>query len=158
MTSEQLPPLPEPFMELHREISPHVYAAWAEQMRAYAAAAIAEERDACARVRQDAERYKASASMWRNKAYELGGTPLPWDADEMLEKAVRAERDACARACDAVAESANKAAVAGQYLVVRNGAEARRCSAAIRARGTPPCPDCHTQGICQRSGYGIPKP
>ena len=47
MISEQLPPLPEPFMELHREISPHVYAAWAEQMRAYAAAALAQEREAC---------------------------------------------------------------------------------------------------------------
>jgi len=44
-------------------------------------------------ARQEAERYKASASMWRNKAYELGGTPLPWDADEMLEKAIQAERD-----------------------------------------------------------------
>jgi hypothetical protein len=47
-------------------------------------------------ARQDAERHKASASMWRNKAYELGGTPLPWDADEMLEKVIQAER---ARAC-----------------------------------------------------------
>jgi hypothetical protein len=45
-----------------------------------------------------------------------------------------AKREACARVCDAVAESANKAAVAGQYLIVRNGAEARRCSAAIRAQ------------------------
>ena len=26
----------------------------------------------------DCERYKQSASMWRNKAYELNGTPLPW--------------------------------------------------------------------------------
>ena len=32
----------------------------------------------------DCERYKLSASMWRNKAYELGGTPLPWSADEQL--------------------------------------------------------------------------
>jgi hypothetical protein len=53
MTSEQLPPLPEPFMELHREISPHVYAAWAEQMRAYAAAALAQEREACAKLCED---------------------------------------------------------------------------------------------------------
>ena len=45
MISEQLPPLPEPFMELHREIAPHVYAAWAGQMRTYAAAAIAEMRE-----------------------------------------------------------------------------------------------------------------
>ena len=61
MTSEQLPPLPEPFMELHREISPHVYAAWAEQMRAYAAAALAQEREACAKVCDElAERDKLS--------------------------------------------------------------------------------------------------
>jgi hypothetical protein len=50
------------------------------------------------------------------------------------EAGAAAEREACAKVCDAVAESANKAAVAGQYLVVRNGAEARRCSAAIRAQ------------------------
>ena len=31
----------------------------------------------------DCERYKQSASMWRNKAYELGGTPLPWKRDEL---------------------------------------------------------------------------
>jgi len=29
------------------------------------------------------ERYKKSASMWRNKAYELNGTPLPWDREEL---------------------------------------------------------------------------
>lgn len=29
------------------------------------------------------ERYKQSASMWRNKAYELNGTPLPWKPDEL---------------------------------------------------------------------------
>jgi hypothetical protein len=52
----------------------------------------------------------------------------------VAEQARQEEREACARVCDAVAESANKAAVAGQYLVVRNGAEARRCSAAIRAQ------------------------
>ena len=32
----------------------------------------------------DCERYKQSASMWRNKAYELGGTPLPWKPEELL--------------------------------------------------------------------------
>ena len=31
----------------------------------------------------DCERYKQSASMWRNKAYELNGTPLPWKPDEL---------------------------------------------------------------------------
>ena len=34
----------------------------------------------------DCERYKQSASMWRNKAYELGGTPLPWKPEELLRK------------------------------------------------------------------------
>lgn len=42
----------------------------------------------------DCERYKTSASMWRNEAYRLGGAPLPWDADELIEKAVKAEREA----------------------------------------------------------------
>ena len=31
----------------------------------------------------DCERYKKSASNWRNKAYELNGTPLPWDREEL---------------------------------------------------------------------------
>jgi hypothetical protein len=30
----------------------------------------------------DCERYKKSASMWRNKAYEAAGHPLPWKPDE----------------------------------------------------------------------------
>jgi hypothetical protein len=41
----------------------------------------------------DCERFKLSAAMWRNKAYELGGTPLPWDADKKIEEAVNAERN-----------------------------------------------------------------
>ena len=31
----------------------------------------------------DCERYKKSAANWRNKAYELNGTPLPWDIEEL---------------------------------------------------------------------------
>ena len=31
----------------------------------------------------DCERYKKSAANWRNKAYELSGTPLPWDREEL---------------------------------------------------------------------------
>jgi len=31
----------------------------------------------------DCERYKLSASVWRNKAYELAGKPLPWGPDEL---------------------------------------------------------------------------
>ena len=34
----------------------------------------------------DCERHKLSASMWRNKAYEAGGTPLPWAPEELLRK------------------------------------------------------------------------
>ena len=69
----------------------------------------------------------------------LGGEVLVWGAKtKHLERfaalVAAAEREACAKVCETVAESANKAAVAGQYLVVRNGAEARRCSAAIRAQ------------------------
>jgi hypothetical protein len=40
------------------------------------------------------EIHKLSAAMWRNKAYELGGTPLPWDADKKIEEAIAAEREA----------------------------------------------------------------
>ena len=29
------------------------------------------------------ERYKKSAAMWRNKAYEASGHPLPWKPDEL---------------------------------------------------------------------------
>jgi hypothetical protein len=36
--------------------------------------------------------HKLSAAMWRNKAYELGGTPLPWDADKKIAGAIAAER------------------------------------------------------------------
>jgi len=39
------------------------------------------------------EIHKLSAAMWRNKAYELGGTPLPWDADKKIKEAVNAERN-----------------------------------------------------------------
>ena len=31
----------------------------------------------------DCERYKLSASVWRYKAYELAGKPLPWEPDEL---------------------------------------------------------------------------
>ena len=83
-------------------------------------------------ARQEAERFKASAAMWRNKTYELGGTPLPWDADEMLEKAIQAEREACARVCD-------------EY------AQARYAANAIRARG-------HAQVADRLARHGIPMP
>jgi hypothetical protein len=39
--SHQLPELPIPFMELHADIVPAVYQAWADQMRSYAELAIA---------------------------------------------------------------------------------------------------------------------
>lgn len=34
----------------------------------------------------DCERYKQSASMWRNEAYKHSGTPLPWEPEELLRK------------------------------------------------------------------------
>ena len=40
----------------------------------------------------DCDRYKKSAANWRNKAYELGGTPLPWDRDTYTEGVI-AERE-----------------------------------------------------------------
>lgn len=33
----------------------------------------------------DCERYKKSASMWRNKAYEASGHSLPWEPDELWQ-------------------------------------------------------------------------
>lgn len=34
----------------------------------------------------DCERYKLSASMWRNEAYKHAGTPLPWEPEELLRE------------------------------------------------------------------------
>ena len=31
------------------------------------------------------QRYKTSAAMWRNKAYEASGHPLPWKPDELWQ-------------------------------------------------------------------------
>lgn len=73
----------------------------------------------------DCERFKASAAMWRNKAYELGGTPLPWDADEMIRQAVLAERNECAKIVDGNADGCTGL----MEQVLRSNA------AAIRARG-----------------------
>jgi hypothetical protein len=54
----------------------------------------------CERLRITVERYKLSAGMWRNKCYELGGTPLPWEPEELIKRAVEAEREACAKVCE----------------------------------------------------------
>jgi hypothetical protein len=34
----------------------------------------------------DCGTHKLSAAMWRNKAHELSGTPLPWNPEELLRK------------------------------------------------------------------------
>jgi len=49
---------------------------------------------------QYCEYHKQRAVLWRHEAYRLGGTPLPWDADEAIAKAVAAERAACAKVCE----------------------------------------------------------
>jgi len=59
--------------------------------------------------------------MWRNKAYELSGAPLPWNAEELIEKAVLAEREACAKVCD-------------EYNDGRYANTADLCATAIRSR------------------------
>lgn len=41
----------------------------------------------------DCEYHKQRAALWRHEAYRLGGTPLPWDADEAIATAVAAERE-----------------------------------------------------------------
>jgi len=93
----------------------------------------------------DCERFKLSAAMWRNKAYELGGTPLPWDADKKIEEAIAfdrklmgasfgqalqhlmylaavAEREACAQVCENIDPPLDSSAAGGA------------CASAIRAR------------------------
>ena len=48
----------------------------------------------------DCERYKKSAANWRNKAYELGGTPLPWDREELWVGLTDEEMDDALNSCD----------------------------------------------------------
>jgi hypothetical protein len=42
----------------------------------------------------DCERYKKSAAMWRNKAYEASGYPLPWKPEELWQGLTDEELDA----------------------------------------------------------------
>ena len=70
----------------------------------------------------DCDLHKIRAAMWRNKAYELNGTPLPWNAEELIEKAVLAEREECARVCEQEA------------LLWPPPRDFALCAAAIRAR------------------------
>lgn len=74
------------------------------------------------------EIHKLSAAMWRNKAYELNGTPLPWDADKKIEEAVAAEREACAKLCETY-ETASIRHEAPSTAMIFN-----HCAKAIRAR------------------------
>lgn len=39
------------------------------------------------------QRYKKSAAMWRNKAYEASGYPLPWKPDELWQGLTKEEVD-----------------------------------------------------------------
>ena len=71
----------------------------------------------------DCERHKLSAALWRHKAYELNGTPLPWSAEEVIKEAVLAEREACAKVCEEIDPPLDSSAVGTV------------CAAAIRARG-----------------------
>jgi hypothetical protein len=36
---------------------------------------------------QECEYHKQRAALWRHEAYRLGGTPLPWNPDEVIQKA-----------------------------------------------------------------------
>lgn len=74
----------------------------------------------------------AAAFQKRISAASMPAIKLAMEAER--ENGARAEREACAQVCDAVSASADNAALAGQYPIIRNGAEARRCAAAIRAR------------------------
>ena len=77
----------------------------------------------------DCERYKISASMWRNKAYEASGHPLPWNVEELLEKSIRSEREACAMECIKLAHGWARLGAWGENN------EFHDCATAIRARG-----------------------
>lgn len=77
----------------------------------------------CERLRITVERYKLSAGMWRNKCYELGGTPLPWEPEELIKRAIDAERVAFANLCNKhanayLSEGENEAARAAVVLAV----------------------------------------
>lgn len=72
----------------------------------------------------DCEYHKQRAALWRHEAYRLAGTPLPWDADEAIAKAVAAEREACAKVCEEHPDGFNM--MGGAFVT---------CAAAIRARG-----------------------
>ncbi len=74
----------------------------------------------------------------------LGPESENWEVDEALlqewmpffQALVAAEREACADLCKYVYE---------EVLDDREGI-AKLCEGYIRARGTPPCPDCHGIG------------
>ena len=71
----------------------------------------------------ECELNKARAALWRHEAYKLGGTPLPWDVDVVIARAVAAEREACAKVCDLVARAIDDTNGTATY-----------CAAAIRSR------------------------
>jgi len=74
----------------------------------------------------DCERNSYRAALWRHEAYRLGGTPLPWDVDEVLTKAVATEREA-------IAQSLDKQADLAADEIDRQWAQ--EMAAAVRARG-----------------------
>ena len=45
-------------------------------------------------------RNKLSAAMWRNEAYKHAGIELPWSPEEMIEEAVKEEREECAKVAE----------------------------------------------------------
>lgn len=65
-----------------------------KEVERFANLVAAHTKNAC---EAEIEHHKRRAQIWRNEAYKLGGKPLPWDADEVIAKAVAAEREACAR-------------------------------------------------------------
>lgn len=88
-----MPPLPEPFMELHRTIAPAVYEAWADQMRAYGlacySAAIEAAAQMCDEKAADAwVEFKRGDSPMRGNPYLEGES----DAAEELAAAIRAAK------------------------------------------------------------------
>lgn len=96
MNDIELPPLPAPFMELHRDLGTTVYDAWVAQMQAFARAAV--EADRAQRVPDVAEIRRVLACVkssvdsgipvtdgWRILDALLASTPAPAQQDIPLE-------------------------------------------------------------------------
>lgn len=66
----------------------------------------------------DCEYHKQRAALWRHEAYRLSGTPLPWDADVAIAKAVAAESELIASWVEDMCQGLDASTIAE---AIRNG-------------------------------------